>query len=88
MSDTPRTDAEVPKIIRRHSLDMEGALIDLADFARELERDAARFEWALPILTAAGDEGDRRALTLAKQFLLGLDGREALDAAMRASPPA
>lgn len=48
---TPRTDAEIPVIIRRHSTDTEGALIDLADFARELERENADLREALEEIT-------------------------------------
>ncbi len=51
----------------------------------ELRADAERFEWALPILTAQGDEGDKRALRLAGAFLRGLDGRAAIDDARTAA---
>ena len=45
------------------------------------DKDAARYRWALPILTGS-DEGDVRALRLAASLIQGLDGDIAIDAAM------
>ena len=49
----------------------------------EAQKDTERLAWVLPILTAPGAEGDRRALQLAKQLLAGLDGLPAIDAALK-----
>lgn len=50
----------------------------------ESEKDAARFNWVLPILTggSADQTGDLRAIHLGNALALGLDGVEAIDAAM------
>lgn len=63
------------------------ALLSLADQVEALTADAARLNWALPILV--GDDSDlanARALALAAQLIKGLDGKPALDAAMKAAP--
>ena len=54
--------------------------------ALKAKEDAERFEWCLPILTAQGDLGDKRALALGLTLLQGLDGREAIDAARKDAP--
>lgn len=62
----------------------------IADYGRdkrddEIERlraDANRYRWAVPILCALGDEGDKRAMALAMQLMKGLDGDAAVDAAI------
>lgn len=50
-----------------------------------LERsDAARFEWALPILVGStGDTADERTTALARALLAGFEGRDAIDHAMK-----
>lgn len=53
-----------------------------SDAAKVVE-NSRRYEWALPILTAQGKEGDRRALALAMQLANGLDGDAAIDAARK-----
>lgn len=52
-----------------------------------LERsDAARLEWALPILVGATDAtADQRTIALASALLAGFDGRDAIDQAMKIS---
>ena len=54
------------------------------DCQPEDARDAARFRWALPILTGVDSEmADSRALLIAFQLARGLDGGEAIDTAMQ-----
>ena len=52
-----------------------------AEIAR-LKEDVARFEWVLPIIDAEGELGDRRTVLVGKQFMRGLAGRAAIDAAI------
>ena len=52
--------------------------------AEKNAKDAARFRWALPILTGSDDGvADDRALAIAFQLAKGLDGDAAIDAAMQ-----
>lgn len=50
-----------------------------------MHSDRARLEWVLPILTTDdNDLADRRNDLLCDQFQLGLNGTDAIDAAMDA----
>jgi hypothetical protein len=52
----------------------------------ELRRDAERFAWCLIILTGADcEEANDKTMFIAHALLSGLDGREAIDAAMQAN---
>ena len=64
----------------------DAVLVQAAELA-ELRRDAARFAWCLILLTGNDcPEADTKALAVATMLLRGLDGREAIDAAMCAAP--
>ena len=61
--------------------------VEIAGLTREqigLKLDAARLDWLLPVVTGVSDdEADNRTLGLARQLVNGLDGRQAIDAAMK-----
>jgi hypothetical protein len=65
-------------------------ITDMCNEKRELERDADRFAFVLPILTAQGNLGDQRAYAIGLALMRGLDGRAAVDAAVakcQGTPP-
>ena len=58
--------------------------VELTDTLEAVRKDAARFRWALPFITGVdSDMADNRALLIAFQLARGLDGGEAIDAAMQ-----
>ena len=54
-----------------------------ADELEALRKDAERYAFVFPIIAAEGEEGDRRAIALARQLAAGLGGNDAVDAARK-----
>jgi hypothetical protein len=92
MSDTPRTD-ECPKLGRAlYYVDYHWVK---RSFARRLERelaaalaDAKRLDFVLPIICGSNDyEANKRTTLLGYALMRGLNGRDAIDDAMREEKP-
>ena len=63
------------------------ALQSQAERIKELEADAARFNWALPILSGDDDNiANHRALALGLKLMQGMSTTDAIDAARKETP--
>lgn len=52
----------------------------------KLRQDKDRLEWILPVVTGVdSDNADRKSMAIASALMAGLDGREAIDRAMKSA---